>query len=519
MPDTLTAPLPRFSDLLSHITTGAGDREMLSVCAPFTGQVVAEVPLCTPGDVAMAADRARTAQALWQRWTPRERAAVTLRFHDLLLQRREDLIDLMQLEGGKARRHAAEEVFDVANVARYYGLRAPRWLRPVRRKGALPLLTRTTEHRHPLGVVGFIAPWNYPLTLAISDAIPALLAGNAAILKPAEQTPLTALRVLHLLREAGLPDGVFQVITGHGKTLGPPLIAAVDGICFTGSSATGRLVAAQAGERLIPISLEMGGKNPFVVLDDADLDRAVEGAVRGCFANAGQLCVSFERIYVQRPLYAAFRDRFVERAAALRLGRDGYDVEMGSLVSPEVLAKVEAHVADAVAKGATVLTGGTRRADLGPLFYAPTVLENTDATMRLYREESFGPVVALYPFDSDEEAVRLANDSDYGLNASIWTGSTARGRRLAQQIRCGSVNVNEAYGATWGSVDAPIGGMKASGLGRRHGREGFFRFTEVQTISVQRLRPIGPAPGEDAAAYAQTLGRLMRLIRHLPGLR
>ncbi len=520
MPEPLTAaPPPRFSSLTDGITRHAGSAETFTVFAPFTGQPTTALPLCTARDVALALERARTAQAAWQAWTPRERAAVVLRFHDLVLQRREDLIDLMQLESGKARRHAAEEVFDVANNARYYAYRAPRWLRTVRRSGAVPLLTTTREHRHAVGVVGFIAPWNYPLTLAVSDALPALLAGNAAVLKPAEQTSLTALRVLHLLREAGLPENVFQIVTGRGETLGPPLIDGVDALCFTGSTEVGRRVAAQAGHNLIPVSLELGGKNPMLVLDDADLDAAVEGAVRGCFANAGQLCVSFERLYAHHAIYADFRARLIKRVAALRLGAEGYEVEMGSLVSTDVLEKVERHVSDAVRKGATVLTGGHRRTDLGPLFYAPTLLEGVGPGMAAFREETFGPVAALYPFGSDEEAVRLANDSEYGLNASVWTRSAARGQQLARQIRCGTVNVNEAYQATWGSVDAPMGGMKASGLGRRHGREGFFRFTEPQTVSVQRLRPIGPARGEDAEAFTAVLGTVLRVLRHLPGLR
>ncbi len=518
MPAVL-APPDRFSDLTRLVTQVPESSSTFTVTAPFTGQPIAGIPACTPGDVAHALDRARTAQTIWQAWPVRERAKVLLRFHDLVLERREDLIDLMQLESGKARRHAVEEVFDVALNARYYAIRAPKWLRPTRRKGAIPLLTQTVEHRHPVGVVGVIAPWNYPLTLAVSDAIPALLAGNSIVLKPAEQTSLTALRALHLLHEAGLPHDVFQIVTGKGETLGPPLVDGVDALCFTGSTEVGRTVAAQAGRNLLHASLELGGKNPMLVLDDADVDRAVEGAVRMGFANAGQLCVAAERVYVHRSVYDVFRDRLVRRVETLRLGTTGYDVEMGSLVSDEVLEKVEAHVEDARAKGATILTGGTRRPDLGPLFYAPTLLEGVTPEMRLFEEETFGPVVALYPFDTDREAIRLANASPYGLNASLWTRDTARGRRLAAQIRCGTVGVNDAYQAAWGSIDAPMGGMKASGLGRRHGREGFFRFTEAQTVAVQHLRSFAPRPGEDAEAFARVVGAFLRVARHVPGLR
>ncbi len=519
MDAVLTPPSPRFADLTRLITQASAADSTFTTYAPFTGASILDLPACTPADVAQSLERARTAQRIWQAWPAADRAAVLLRFHDLVLARREDLIDLMQLECGKARRHAAEEVFDVAINARYYAVRAARWLQPRRRKGALPLLTHTTEYRRPLGVVGVIAPWNYPLTLAVSDAIPALLAGNSVILKPAEQTSLTALRALHLLHEAGLPHDVFQIVTGQGETLGPPLLDGVDAISFTGSTEVGRLVAAQAGRNLIPASMELGGKNPMLVLDDADLERAVEGAVRACFANAGQLCVSAERIYVQQPIYHAFRTRLIARIEAMHIGPAGYAVEMGSLVSAAVLEKVEAHVADARARGAVVLTGGVRLPNLGPLFYAPTLLENVSDPMHVAHEETFGPVASLYPFSTDAAGVALANDSLYGLNASVWTRSVARGRHVAAQLACGTVNINEAYAATWGSVDAPMGGMKASGVGRRHGREGFFRYTEPQTIAVQRLRPLAAPQGDAARTYARVMGGLLRAMRYLPGLR
>ena len=273
-------------------------------------------------------------------------------------------------------------------------------------------------------------------------------------------------------------------------------------------------MAGQAAGRLIGCSLELGGKNPMIVLEDADLEAAVDGAVRGCFVGAGQVCVSIERIYVHQAIFHGFVERFVARAQAIKIGAAfDYSTDVGSLTSPRQLETVEAHVCDAVAKGATVLAGGKRLPDAGPLFYAPTILANVREDMRVYAEETFGPVVSVYPFATEEEAIERANATRYGLNASIYTRDTARGARLARKIRAGSVNVNEAYAAAWGSVDSAIGGMKESGLGRRHGAEGILKFTETQTVAVQRLLPIAPFGGMHPGSYARWMTRLLKLLR------
>ncbi len=500
--------------LLSGTTLSEGPHEDLAVRTPYTGEVVAVLPDGREADVELAVSRARGAQPAWAARSFAERAQVFLRFHDLLLARQNEVLDLIQIETGKARRHAFEEVLDTAIVCRHYARQAKRLLRPRRRRGALPALTRTLELRSPVGVVGFIVPWNYPLNLAITDAAPALMAGNTAVLKPDHQTSLTALWAVDLLREAGLPEDVFQVVTGDGRRLGPMLGERVDYLMFTGSTRTGKLVARQVAERLIDCSLELGGKNAMLVLRDADLERAVEGAVRGCFVGSGQVCVSTERIYVHESIFDEFLRRFVDRARGLRIGAAlDYSIEMGSLTSEAQLAAVEDHMRDALEKGAVVAAGGHRRPDLGPLFYEPTILTNVREDMQVYAEETFGPVVSVYPFATEAEAVESANASRYGLNASIWTRDTGRGVRLARQIRAGSVNVNEAYAATWGSVDSPIGGMKESGLGPRHGAEGILKFTKTQTVAVQRLLPIAPPAWMDPATHARLMTQLLKLLR------
>jgi succinate-semialdehyde dehydrogenase/glutarate-semialdehyde dehydrogenase len=494
---------------LTARVVAAPDARRETTTAPFTGAPLAELPLSTPDDVRVAVARARSAQPVWAARDVRDRAQVLLRLHDLVLARRAELLDLVQLECGKARAHAFEEIADVAVNARWYARRGPGLLADVRHPGLVPGLTRVTEVRQPKGVVGVIAPWNYPFTLAVSDALPALLAGNAVVLKPDTRTALTALAGAELLAEAGLPEGVLGVVVGDGPVVGGALVDAVDHVCFTGSTATGRTVAARAAIRLVGASLELGGKNGAYVAADADLDRAAEGVVRDCFSSAGQLCVSIERLVLHEAVADAFLDRFLDRVRRLRLGTAlDFSADVGSLLSPEQLARVRAHVEDAVTRGATVLAGGRHRPDVGPLFFEPTVLEGVPADAVCAREETFGPVVAVRRVGSDAEAVAVMNETEYGLNASVWTGDARHGARLARSVVAGTVSVNEAYIASWGSIASPMGGRRTSGLGRRHGREGLLRFTEPQTIAVQR----GPGFG---VAYAQGSERFSELFTHL----
>ncbi len=513
---------PRLAELRRRLVPAQGQPPaMHEVVAPFTGAPLGRLPPCGEAEVAVAMSRARLAAAAWTRIPPARRSESLKRFHDLVLQRQDEVLDIVQLETGKARSHAFEEVADAAIVSRYYAVRAPRLLARRRRRGAVPGLTRVTEIRKPKGVVGIIAPWNYPLSLGVADTVPALLAGNAVILKPDLQTTHTALWIAELLADAGLPEHLFQVVSGDGAAAGSALVDAVDYVSFTGSTETGRIVAARAGERLTAVCLELGGKNPMIVRADADLERAVDGALRGAFANAGQLCMSIERVYVHWDLFDAFLSRFVDRVARLRLG-SGLDwgADLGCLTSASQLARVSRHVEDAVSKGVTVRTGGRPRPEIGPYFFEPTVLTGVTPEMIVYSDETFGPVVAVRPFDTDDEAVSLANDSRFGLNASVWSRDAGAARALAVRLEAGSVNLNEAYAATWASIDAPMGGVKDSGFGRRHGIEGLFKFTDTQTVAEQRLVPISLSESWTGRPGARRVATsVLRAMRRIPGLR
>lgn len=501
--------------LLRNAVVGPG-AETFEVRAPFDGQLVAELPAASEDAVESAVTIARRAQRRWAEISPSGRARVLLRFHDLVLDRQVEGLDLAQLETGKARFDAFEELADLALTARHYARVGPRLLAPRRRTGVFLPLTAVRELRHPKGVVGIISPWNYPLTLAVGDALPALLAGNAVVLKPDHRTTLTALWCVELLRDAGVPDGVISVVPGLGPEVGPYLIDRADYVMFTGSTRVGREVARRCGERLIGASLELGGKNPMVVRADADLARAAGIARRACFANAGQLCVAIERIYVADAVADEFLARFIPAVRSLRLRAGlGWGADVGSLISQQQLDTVVRHVEDAVAKGAEVLVGGRARPEVGPYFFQPTVLQGVTEDMVVCREETFGPVVSVYRVRDDEEALQRANDSAFGLNASVITRDTRTGRALAARIKAGTVNVNEGYAATWGSTAAPMGGMRDSGLGRRHGVDGLLKYTESQTIAVQRLLGISPQLGRTDEQWARLLTGAVRAMKTL----
>jgi succinate-semialdehyde dehydrogenase/glutarate-semialdehyde dehydrogenase len=402
--------------------------------------------------------------------------------------------------------------------SRYHARQAEKLLAPKRVQGLLPGIVKTVVNYHPKGVIGVISPWNYPMTLSISDSIPALLAGNAVVVKPDSQTPYCTLANAELLYQAGLPREVFAVVPGPGSVVGTAIMENCDFLMFTGSTDTGRLLAEQCGRRLIGFAAELGGKNPMIVTKGADLAAVAKAATRACFSNAGQLCISVERIYVEREIAEEFTAKFTEQVRNMKLS-PAYDfsADMGSLISEDQIKTVSGHVDDAKVKGATVVAGGNARPDIGPLFFEPTVLTGVSDEMECGRNETFGPVVAIYPVDTVEEAIVKANDTEYGLNASVWAASKEQGETIAARLKSGTVNVDEGYALTFGSTAAPMGGMKASGVGRRHGADGILKYTEPQTVSTARVLNLDPPLGIPATLWQKALTPMIRAVQKLPG--
>ena len=459
----------------------------ISSVNPATGEVLRELECASEGEVRAAVAGALAAQPAWSEIGVRRRVAVLREFQRGLLEKKCEIAEAITREAGKPVAEAmTTEVLVVLDAARFLIENAWRLLCDE----ALPhgnLVTKLKSGRlvrEPYGVVAIISPWNYPFSIPATETLAALVAGNAVVLKPSEFTSLVAQQLASLLHAAGVPRDIFQVVVGNGSTGAALIHSEIDKLVFTGSVATGKRIAAAAAECLLPMVLELGGKDPMLVLDDADVDVASSAALWGAFLNAGQTCLSVERCYVHRSLYDAFLKACVEKTSKLRIG-NGLDPEtdVGPMIHERQLQVVEAHVEDAVARGARVLAGGLRVPELGKNFYKPTVLADVTHEMRIMREETFGPVLPVMAFEDDEEAVRLANDSDFGLAASVWTRNRERGERVARSIHAGTVMVNDAI-SCFGISEAPHGGVKSSGVGRTHGRFGLEEMVRLKYLDV-----------------------------------
>ncbi|MGE0219063.1 aldehyde dehydrogenase family protein [Mycolicibacterium sp.] len=501
-------------DVSSAAGTTLDRRGTLDVHSPGDGRLLDTVNEADQAVVESTVAALRRAQPEWERLGPRGRARYLARMRDWILDNEPHLLDLIQAEAGKVRQDAALETNGIADVMSYYLRRGAGFLRAhhPRPPGLLTLSKALTVTYRPYPVVGVIAPWNFPLLIPMGDSAPALMAGAAVVLKPSEFTPLTAVELGRGWQEIGAPD-VFRVITGSGDT-GAAVVENVDYVQFTGSAATGRRIGQRAGARLIPCSLELGGKDAMIVLDDADLDRAVGGALWGGFFNTGQGCASVERVYVQDGIYDRFVTAVVERTEQLRQGSDSVagDREVGAMITRAQVEIVDAHIQDAVDKGARILTGGTSTPTSGN-WSPPTVLVDVDHSMACMRDETFGPTLPIMRVRDADEAIELANDSPYGLSASIWTKRRGYGERLARRLEVGAVNVNDV-GANILNPAIPMAGWRQSGLGYRFGGAGgLLRFCRVQSISAARLTPATEIYWYPySLARSQTAAKVLRFI-------
>ncbi|GAC1436764.1 MAG: aldehyde dehydrogenase family protein [Solirubrobacteraceae bacterium] len=453
---------------------------------PATGAVIGTVPDMNPAQVAELATRGRAAQKGWEAMGFEGRAQVMNRAQKWVMDNAERVVDTIVSETGKTREDAQlAEISYAAAAFGFWAKEAEGFLADERVRSANMFVKgkKLILRYHPRGLIGVIGPWNYPLTNSFGDCIPALMAGNAVILKPSEITPMTSLLLAEGLRESGLPDDVFQVATGRGET-GAALVDEVDFIMFTGSTRTGKRVMERAAQTVTPVSLELGGKDPMIVCADADLERAANCATFYSMQNCGQTCISIERVYVEAPVYDEFVAKVTEKVRAIRQGVPGPtgSVEVGSLTFPPQLETVAEHVEDAVAKGAKVLVGGHRREGPG-LFYEPTVLVDVDHTMKCMTEETFGPTLPIMKVADADEAVRLANDSPYGLGASVFSRDTTKGEQIARRLESGAVCVNDAQ-LNYVALELPMGGAKESGIGTRHGAGGIRKYCGTQSLLI-----------------------------------
>lgn len=457
---------------------------------PATGEVLREIDCAGEAEVFAAVQRARAAQPAWAESGLKYRIEVLRKFQAALYSSKSEIASTITREAGKPVAEAlVTEVLVVLDAAQFLIDNAWSLLRdePVPHANIVTKLKNGWLVREPHGVIGIISPWNYPFSIPSTETLAALVAGNAVVLKPSELTPVVALELQSLLFRAGVPKDIFQVVVGEGPAGAALLVSPIDKLVFTGSVTTGKRIAAASAERLLPVVLELGGKDPMLVLDDANVDVASSAAVWGAFVNAGQACLSVERCYVHHSLYESFAKACAEKTKQLQVG-NGIEphTDVGPMIRERQVRTVESHVEDAKQRGARVLAGGTRLPQLGPNYYAPTVLADVTHQMRIMREETFGPVLPIMACAGDDQAVSMANDSEFGLAASVWTNDRQRGERLARRIHAGTVMVNDVV-SCFGISEAPHGGVKASGVGRTHGRFGLDEMVRVKYLDTDRL--------------------------------
>jgi len=503
-------------------------REIVSV-DPATGEEIGRVPLLDTVGVAAAVARARAAQPAWAKLSYRERARFILRARQVVLDQLEEIAKLISRETGKPVTEAiAMEIVPTLDLMQYFADHTKQILKRKRvGLGQYNLMARTSYIVYkPLGVVGIISPWNFPWATPLDEVVMALMAGNAVVVKPSELTPFTALKIADVFKQAQLPDGLLEIVTGDGSTGATLVEARVNKIMFTGSVNTGKRVAEAAAKHLTPVVLELGGKDPMIVFEDANLENAARAAIWGAFCNSGQACASIERCYVHESIAGKFVDIVVKETKLLKQDKPSTgDIDVGAMTNERQLEIVEDHVSDAITRGAEVRVGGHRVDESPGWFHEPTVVTGVDHSMKLMRDETFGPVLPIMTFKTDEEAVRLANDSIYGLTASVFTGNLERGKRIAEQIDAGTVMVNEVV-YTHAVAQTPWGGVKQSGYGRTHGSIGLLELVSAQHIHVNampRLADVWWFPYSKRAAvmfraFARhfTTGSVIRSIPFLP---
>jgi acyl-CoA reductase-like NAD-dependent aldehyde dehydrogenase len=519
-----TIPQPQIAPAHSNAEPGP----QFAVHNPATQEIIGTLPNMAANQIAEAVAKAAAAQVRWAATPVRDRMRIFARFAELLCDQKDAIAAVISREAGKPEAEAmSTEVMVVLDTVKYLQNHVPAFLKPepVPHGNPVMKLKGGTLLREPYGVVGIISPWNYPFNLPSIQTLTALATGNAVVLKPSEFTPYSSLELEKLLRAAGLDPELLQVITGDGSAGAALLAANVQKIVFTGSVATGKRVAQAAAARLLPVVLELGGKDPMIVLEDADIDVASSAAVWGAFMNAGQTCLSVERCYVQEKIYPKFLEKCVEKTAKLRIGsasrvssagEGAYGpnpgVDLGPMIHERQLSIVQSHVEDAIARGARLLAGGKPLTQLGPNFFAPTILADVDHSMKIMREETFGPVLPVRSFKTEDEAVALANDSEYGLAACIFTNDRRRGESLARRVQAGTVMVNDVL-TCFGISEAPHGGIKASGIGRTHGRFGLEEMVWPKYVDSDRMPRMkklwwygyGPAFGQQMGGFIELL--------------